>query len=50
LPAVVFVTADRATVGRVDQYLDLEPMAEVLKPAILKLRSGSALAASEPCR
>jgi thiol:disulfide interchange protein DsbD len=47
LPAVVFVAADHSPVGRVDQMLEPGPFAEVLKPAILKLRGGGKLASGD---
>jgi thiol:disulfide interchange protein DsbD len=49
LPAVVFVTADRNPVGRIDQMMEPEALSKVLKPAILKLRAGGKLASGEPC-
>jgi thiol:disulfide interchange protein DsbD len=49
LPAVVFVTAERIPVGRVDQMMEPEPFAKLLKPAIVKLRAGGKLASGEPC-
>jgi thiol:disulfide interchange protein DsbD len=67
LPAVIFLSTDGHTVGRVNRLMErdeikkhtvgsvnrmMEPdeLMTVLKPAIMKLRSGSALASSEPCK
>jgi thioredoxin:protein disulfide reductase len=50
LPAVVFKSADGRTVGRVDRMMAPDEMIEILKPAIMKLRAGSALATGEPCK
>jgi thiol:disulfide interchange protein DsbD len=50
LPAVIYVAADRRPVGRIDHKMEPEEMLKVLKPAIVKLRSGGALAAGEPCK
>ncbi len=50
LPAVVFVSTDGKTVGRIDHMMEPEELVTVLKPAITSLRSGSALASGEPCK
>ncbi|HEX7838978.1 MAG TPA: cytochrome c biogenesis protein CcdA [Kofleriaceae bacterium] len=50
LPAVIYVSADRREVGRVDHMMEPEEFVRVLEPAITKLRSGSMLASGEPCR
>ena len=50
LPAVVFVTAERQPVGRVDHMMEPDELIPLLKPAILKLRAGGALASGEPCK
>jgi thiol:disulfide interchange protein DsbD len=49
LPAVVYVAADHREVGRVDHMMEPDELIGVLGPAIAKLRSGTALAAGEPC-
>jgi len=46
LPAVVFLSADGHTVGRVNRMMEPEPMAALLRPAIAQLRSGNWLASS----
>jgi thiol:disulfide interchange protein DsbD len=50
LPAVSFRSADDREVGRVNDLMEPDELMTILKPAILKLRSGSALAAGEPCK
>jgi thioredoxin:protein disulfide reductase len=50
LPAVVFVSADDQTVGRVNHMMEPDELMTILKPAILKLRAGKSLAAGEPCK
>jgi thioredoxin:protein disulfide reductase len=50
LPAVVWLSTDGKTVGRIDRMMEPDEMIEVLKPAITKLRSGSVLASGEPCK
>jgi thiol:disulfide interchange protein DsbD len=50
LPAVVFRSTDGHTVGRIDRMMEPDEMQTLIKPAIMKLRSGSALAATEPCK
>ncbi|HEX2687071.1 MAG TPA: thioredoxin family protein, partial [Kofleriaceae bacterium] len=50
LPAVVFLSTDGHTVGRVDHMMEPDELMTVLKPAIIKLHSGGTLAAGEPCR
>lgn len=50
LPAVVFVSADRQTLGRIDHMMEPDEMQTVLGPAIARLRAGGTLASGEPCR
>lgn len=51
LPAVVFVSTDGHTLGRVDQMMEPGALAtDVLDPAITRLRSGSLLASGDTCR
>jgi len=50
LPAVIFLSADGPVVGRVNQMMEPDELLGVLGPAITKLRSGTTLAAGEPCR
>ena len=67
LPAVVYLSTDghtvgrvnplmepdeidRHTVGRVDHMMEPDEMQALIKPAIMKLRSGGALATGEPCK
>jgi thiol:disulfide interchange protein len=50
LPSVVYVSTDGHTVGRIDRMMEPDEMQTLIKPAIMKLRSGSALAATEPCK
>ncbi|HEY0194894.1 MAG TPA: cytochrome c biogenesis protein CcdA, partial [Kofleriaceae bacterium] len=47
LPSVVFLSTDGHVVGRVRQMLEPEPFLEVLKPAVIQLRSGNALASAK---
>jgi thiol:disulfide interchange protein DsbD len=49
LPAVIYVSTDGRTVGRIDHMMEPDELLEVLRPAVALLRSGS-LAAGEPCR
>jgi thiol:disulfide interchange protein DsbD len=50
LPAVVWLSADRKVVGRINQYMKPDELLEVLRPSVAKLRAGSTLAAGEPCQ
>jgi thiol:disulfide interchange protein DsbD len=50
LPAVVFLSADGHTVGRVDHMMEPDELLGVLRPAVTKLRAGGALTAGEPCK
>jgi thiol:disulfide interchange protein len=50
LPSVVHLSTDVRTVSRIDHMMEPDEMQSFLQPAILKLRSGSALAAGEPCK
>ena len=50
LPAVVFLSADKREVGRIDRMMEPDQLLGVLGPAIAKLRAGTTLAAGEPCR
>jgi thiol:disulfide interchange protein len=50
LPAVVYLSTDGHTVSRVDHMMEPDEMQALIKPAIMKLRSGAALAAGEPCK
>jgi thiol:disulfide interchange protein DsbD len=49
LPAVIYLSTDGHTLGRVDHMMEPDELAGVLGPAIAQLRSGSLLAAGEPC-
>src|SRR6185503_4363475 len=50
LPAVVYLSTEGQTVGRIDHMMEPDEITPLLKSAITKLRAGSALAAGEPCR
>jgi thioredoxin:protein disulfide reductase len=50
LPAVVYLSTDGHAVGRVNRMMEPEELMEILKPAIIKLRAGTSLATTEPCR
>jgi thiol:disulfide interchange protein DsbD len=50
LPAVVFISTDGHTLGRVDHMMEPDELAGVLDPAIARLHSGSLLASGGPCR
>jgi thiol:disulfide interchange protein DsbD len=50
LPAVIYVSTEGQTLGRVDHMMEPEELQRTLGPAIAKLRSGTKLAAGEPCR
>jgi len=50
LPAVIYLSTDGHAVGRVDHMMEPDDLVGVLRPAVTKLRSGSALAAGEPCK
>jgi thioredoxin:protein disulfide reductase len=50
LPSVVYLSTDGHTVGRIDHMMEPDEMQSLLKPAILQLRSNTALAAGEPCK
>ncbi len=47
LPAVVYLSTDGHTVGRVNHMMEPDELTTVLKPAITKLRSGGTLAAGD---
>lgn len=50
LPAVVFLSTEGRPVGRVDHMMEPDEIMTVLGPAVTRLRSGTQLAAGEPCR
>jgi thiol:disulfide interchange protein DsbD len=50
LPAVVYLAPDHREVGRIDHMMEPDQLLEVIGPAATKLRSGTVLAAGEPCR
>ena len=50
LPAVVYMSADRHVVGKVDHMMGPDELLGVLRPAIGKLRGGAQLAAADGCK
>lgn len=50
LPAVVWLTTDGHAVGRIDRMVEPEELMPLLRSAVTQLRSGSTLAAGEPCK
>jgi thiol:disulfide interchange protein DsbD len=50
LPAVVYLSTDGHTVGRVDHMMEPDELLELLRPAVAKLHSGGVLASGEPCK
>jgi thioredoxin:protein disulfide reductase len=50
LPAVIYLSTDGRAVGRVNKMMEPDELMTVIKPAIVQLRSGTALASGEPCK
>ncbi|TMQ15987.1 MAG: cytochrome C biogenesis protein [Deltaproteobacteria bacterium] len=50
LPAVIYVSTDGHALARIDHMMEPDELQGVLGPAVARLRSGSVLAAGEPCR
>jgi thiol:disulfide interchange protein DsbD len=50
LPAVVWQSADRKDVARINRYMKPRELLDVLRPAVAKLRAGTALATGDPCK
>jgi len=50
LPAVIYLSTDGHTVGRVDHMMEPDELTPKLESAITNLHSGGALAAGEPCK
>jgi thiol:disulfide interchange protein DsbD len=49
LPAVVWLTTDGHTVGRINHMMEPDALMPVLRAAIAQLRSGATIAAGAPC-
>jgi thioredoxin:protein disulfide reductase len=50
LPAVVYMSADRHVVGKIDHMMEPDELLDVLRPAVTRLRTGTQLAAGEGCK
>jgi thiol:disulfide interchange protein DsbD len=50
LPAVIYISTAGKPVGRVDHMMEPDEMQQLIKPAILRLRSGNGLASGQDCK